>query len=192
MRTLKNLFPVAAAFGCVGLLTAAAPAPVAPAPAAPDHHEEMAKKNLVETAQAAGSFKTLLTAAKEAGLVDALTAEDADLTILAPTDEAFAKLPDGALDGLLKDKEKLKSVLLYHVIKGKTPASEVVKLDGKRVETLNGKKLKVTVKNEIVKVGKAKVVKADVMASNGVIHVIDTVLMPPKGMKKGAKKKTAE
>lgn len=182
MRSFAKLFTVAAAAGCVGLLTAAAPAP-----AALDHHEEAASKNIVETAQAAGSFKTLLTAATEAGLVEALTAKDANLTVFAPTDEAFAKLPEGALEGLLKDKEALKSVLLYHVVKGKVKAEDVVGLDGKKVETLSGKKVNVKVKDGVVMLNKSKVVKTDIMASNGVIHVIDTVLMPPKGMAKDAK-----
>ncbi|NNJ25097.1 fasciclin domain-containing protein [Alienimonas chondri] len=179
MRSLTNVLSTAAAFGCIGLLTAAAPAP-----APLDHHEETATKNIVETAKAAGSFNTLLTAATEAGLVDALTAKDAELTIFAPTDEAFAKLPEGAVEGLLKDKEKLKAVLLYHVVKGKVMAEDVVKLDGKRVETLNGKKVRVTVKDGSVMLNKAKVTATDVKASNGVIHVIDTVLMPPKAMTK--------
>ncbi|QDT14537.1 fasciclin domain-containing protein [Alienimonas californiensis] len=185
MRSFAKLFTVAAAAGCVGLLTAAAPAPVAPV--ALDHHEEGASKNIVETAQAAGSFKTLLTAAKEAGLAEALSAKDANLTVFAPTDEAFAKLPEGALEGLLKDKEALKSVLLYHVVKGKVKAEDVVGLDGQKVETLSGKKVNVKVKDGVVMLNKSKVVKADVMASNGVIHVIDTVLMPPKGKAKDAK-----
>ncbi len=186
MRSLPKTLSALAALGCVGLFAAATPAPVAPAPLG--HHEEMATKNLVETAQAAGNFKTLLAAATEAGLVDALTAKDADLTVFAPTDAAFAKLPEGALDGLLKDKEALKAVLLYHVVKGKVLAADVVKLDGKKVETLGGKKVMVKVKDGVVKLKNATVTATDIKASNGVIHVIDTVLMPPKGMKKAPKK----
>ena len=184
MRSLKTLLTSAVALGCVGLLTAAAPAPVAPVV---DHHEEAATKNLVETAKSAGQFNTLLKAATEAGLADTLAADGADLTVFAPTDEAFAKLPEGALNDLLQDKEALKAVLLYHVVKGKVTSDAVVGLDGKRVDTLSGKKVRVSVKDGTVMLNKAKVVKADVMASNGVIHVIDTVLLPPKGMKKDAK-----
>jgi len=181
MRSLTKMLSAAAAFGCVGLLTAAGPAPEPVAPIAPDHHEE-ASKNIVETAKAAGSFNTLLKAATEAGLAGTLASDDVELTVFAPTDEAFAKLPKGALEGLLKDKEALKAVLLYHVVKGEVMAADVVKLDGKRVGTLNGKKVRVKVTEDgNVMIGKATVVTADVNASNGVIHVIDTVLMPPKG-----------
>ncbi|MFH5804578.1 fasciclin domain-containing protein [Alienimonas sp. DA493] len=171
MRSFAKLFTAAVAAGCVGLLTAAAPAPV-------DHHAA-ADKNLVETAQAAGSFNTLLTAAKEAGLAETLASEDAELTVFAPTDEAFDKLPEGALEDLLKDKEKLKTVLLYHVVKGEVKADTVVTLGGKQVDTLAGKKVKVSVKDGTVMLNKAKVLKTDVTASNGVIHVIDSVLLPP-------------
>lgn len=134
-----------------------------------------ASKNIVETAKAAGQFSTLLTAATEAGLAETLAGEG-PFTVLAPTDEAFAKLPKGALDGLLKDKEKLKRVLLHHVIKGKVPAKAVVELDS--AETLAKTKLPIKVDGSTVMIGNAKVVKTDVMASNGIIHVIDTVLLP--------------
>lgn len=133
------------------------------------------KKNIVETAKAAGQFETLLTAAKAAGLVDTLSGEG-PYTVFAPTDEAFAKLPEGALDKLLKDKEGLKRVLLNHVVKGKVTSKQVVELDS--AETLAEQKLPIKVDGDTVMVGEAKVVKADVMASNGVIHVIDAVLIP--------------
>lgn len=132
-------------------------------------------KNIVETAQSAGQFQTLLTAAKAAGLADTL-AKDGPFTVFAPTDEAFDKLPAGTVEKLLKDKEKLKQILLYHVVKGKVTSKEVVKLDS--AETLAGQKLPIKVEDGTVHVGAAKVVKADVAASNGVIHVIDTVLIP--------------
>ena len=141
-------------------------APVAPAKA--DEH-----KDIVDTAAAAGQFKTLLTAATEAGLVDALKGKG-PLTVFAPTDEAFAKIPEDTLKAVLADKEKLKKILLAHVVSGKAvKAADVVKLNGEKV---NG--FEVKVEGDKVMLGKANVVKADVTASNGVIHVIDTVLIP--------------
>ena len=153
----------------------------APTAFALDHHE----KDIVATAKAAGMFDTLLKAATEAGLAETLMGEG-PYTVFAPTDEAFEKLPKGAVEDLLKpeNKEKLKAVLLYHVVKGKVDAETAMTLDGKKAETVGGKKVKISVKDGSVYVNKAKVIKADVMASNGVIHVIDKVLMPPKGMKK--------
>ena len=134
-----------------------------------------ASKNIVETAQSAGQFTTLLKAAKAAGLAETL-AGDGPYTVFAPTDEAFAKLPKGALEGLLKDKAKLKTVLLYHVVKGKVTAKQVMEMDS--AKTLAGQSVPVEVDGGIVMIGDAKVVKADIMASNGIIHVIDAVLMP--------------
>jgi transforming growth factor-beta-induced protein len=133
--------------------------------------------NIVEVATEAGSFKTLLAAAKAAGLVDALTG-DGPLTVFAPTDEAFAKLPEGTVEELLKpeNKEKLKSILLYHVVKGEAMAKDVT--SRKQWDTLNGQRIDVKTSNNSVSIDKAKVVKADIAASNGVIHVIDTVIMP--------------
>ena len=130
--------------------------------------------DIVDTAVAAGSFKTLVTAVQAAGLVDTLKGTG-PFTVFAPTDEAFAKLPPGTLDALLKDKEKLKAVLTYHVVAGKVTAADVVKI--KSAKTVQGQSLKIDAANG-VKVNSATVVKADVMASNGVIHVIDTVLIP--------------
>ena len=154
-----------------------------------DHHE----KDIVATAQAAGMFNTLLKAATAAGLAETLQGEG-PYTVFAPTDEAFAKVPKKKLDELMKpeNKEHLKALLLHHVVKGKVSAAEAIKMDGKRVDTVGGKKVKLSVMDGSVYVGKAKVVKADVMASNGVIHVIDKVLMPPKeGMATPKKKKPA-
>jgi uncharacterized surface protein with fasciclin (FAS1) repeats len=133
-----------------------------------------AKKDIVDTAVSAGQFETLVTAVQAAGLVDTLKGEG-PFTVFAPTDEAFAKLPEGTVDALLKDKEKLAAVLTYHVVAGKVTSSEVVKL--KSAKTVNGQSLKVDASSG-VKVNNANVVKADVMASNGVIHVIDSVLLP--------------
>jgi uncharacterized surface protein with fasciclin (FAS1) repeats len=125
----------------------------------------------------AGQFNTLAKALQAAGLVDTLKGKG-PFTVFAPTDEAFAKLPAGALDNLLKpeNKEKLKAVLLYHVVSGKVPAAKVMKM--KSAKTVNGQEVTIMANDGKVMVNDATVVKADVMASNGVIHVIDTVLMP--------------
>lgn len=163
-RLISSFF--AAVFLSSGVVSLAQAGSTASAPAPSD---------IVDTAVAAGSFKTLATALQAADLVSVLKGAG-PFTVFAPTDEAFAKLPAGALDGLLKDKEKLKAVLTYHVVAGKVTASEVVKLSS--AKTVNGKDLKISVKGSEVMVNGAKVVKTDVMASNGVIHVIDTVLMP--------------
>jgi uncharacterized surface protein with fasciclin (FAS1) repeats len=137
------------------------------------------KMDIVETAVAAGQFNTLATALQAAGLVDALKDKTGKLTVFAPTDEAFAKLPAGTLEMLLKpeNKEKLKAILLYHVVSGKVAAKDVVKLNGQDVKTLQGGTVKIDTTSG-VKVNASTVVKADVMASNGIIHVIDTVLLP--------------
>jgi len=135
-----------------------------------------AEKDIVDTAVAAGSFKTLVTAVKAAGLVDTLKGPG-PFTVFAPTDAAFAKLPAGALDGLLKDPEKLKAVLLYHVVSGDVMASDVVKMTS--AKTVGGSDVTIAVMGGKVKVNNANVVKTDIKCTNGVIHVIDTVLMPP-------------
>lgn len=135
-------------------------------------------KDIVETAKSAGMFKTLLTAATEAGLVDTLKSKG-PFTVFAPTDEAFAKVDPEALQALLKDKKKLKAVLLYHVVEGKVMAADAVKLSGKSAATVGGPKIDIQAGNTGVMINKAKVIKADVTASNGVIHVIDAVLLPP-------------
>jgi uncharacterized surface protein with fasciclin (FAS1) repeats len=139
---------------------------------------ETAKANIVETAVAAGQFKTLATALEAAGLVDALTGEG-PFTVFAPTDEAFAKLPAGTVESLLKpeNKEKLKAILLYHVVPGNVTAKQVMKLNGRTVKTLEGASIKVSTTHGVT-VNDARVTKTDVQASNGVIHVIDTVLLP--------------
>ena len=134
--------------------------------------------DVVETAVAAGQFKTLAAALEAAELIQALKG-DGPFTVFAPTDEAFAKLPAGTVEALLKpeNKEKLKAILLYHVVPGNVTADQVTKLNGRSVKTLQGSSIKVKTSHG-VQVDDAKVTQADIKASNGVIHVIDTVLMP--------------
>ena len=170
---MKNSFALCtlAVLGLIGFSTA-----VAAEPAKPHSADTHTSANIVETAKSAGQFNTLLKAATAAGLAGTLS-DDGPFTVFAPTDEAFAKLPAGALDNLLQDKAQLKKVLLYHVAKGKVTAKQVTKMEA--VPTLAGSSVAVEVNGDKVMIGTAKVVKADVMASNGVIHVIDTVLMPP-------------
>jgi len=132
-------------------------------------------KNIVQTAVAAGQFKTLTKLVKEAGLAGALQAKG-PYTVFAPTDAAFTKVPKATLAALAKDKAKLRAVLLYHVAKGKLTAAKVVKLLS--IKTLNGQSLKVRVSHGTVTVGGARLIKTDIGASNGVIHVINKVLIP--------------
>ena len=135
--------------------------------------------DIVDTAVATGSFKTLVTAVKAAGLVDTLKGKG-PFTVFAPNDEAFAKLPKGTVEGLLKDVPKLKAVLTYHVVAGKVMAADVVKL--KTAKTVQGQEVKIDAAKWHLhmnpKINDANVVKADVVADNGVIHVIDKVLLP--------------
>src|SRR5208337_2013552 len=135
------------------------------------------KQDIVDTEVSAGSFNTLVAAVKAAGLVDTLKGRG-PFTVFAPTDEAFAKLPAGTVEDLLKpeNKEKLRSILLYHVVPGKVTSKEVVKLTS--AKTAEGQPLTIKVEDGKVMVNNATVVNADVEASNGVIHVIDTVLLP--------------
>ena len=137
-----------------------------------------ADKDVVDTAVAAGQFKTLAAALTAAGLVDTLKGPG-PFTVFAPTDAAFAKLPPGTLDTLLKpeSKAKLTAILTYHVVAGKVMAADVVKL--KEAKTVNGAMVAVKVDGGNVMINNAKVATADIGASNGVIHVIDTVLLPP-------------
>lgn len=134
-------------------------------------------KDIVDTAVAAGSFNTLAKALTAAGLVDTLKGPG-PFTVFAPTDEAFAKLPAGTLDDLLKpeNKAKLAAILTYHVVAGKVTAADVVKLTS--AKTVQGKEVTIKVDYGTVSINNAKVVKADIITSNGVIHVIDTVLLP--------------
>lgn len=136
-----------------------------------------ADKDIVDTAVAAGSFKTLAAAVKAAGLIDTLKGEG-PFTVFAPTDEAFAKLPAGTVESLLlpENKEKLVAILTYHVVAGKVLATDAVQL--KSAKTVNGKDVMIKVADKSVMVDAAKVVATDIEASNGVIHVIDSVLLP--------------
>jgi uncharacterized surface protein with fasciclin (FAS1) repeats len=135
--------------------------------------------NIVETALAAGNFKTLAAALTEAGLVETLKGAG-PFTVFAPTDAAFAKIPKEKLDALMKDKEALKKVLLYHVVNGKVMANDVMSLNGKKAKTVEGSEAAITIKDATVMLDAAKVVKTDIDCSNGVIHAIDSVIMPPK------------
>jgi uncharacterized surface protein with fasciclin (FAS1) repeats len=137
----------------------------------------MAKKDIVDTAVAAGNFKTLAAALKAAGLVDTLKGAG-PFTVFAPTDEAFAKLPAGTVDDLLKPEnhDKLVAILTYHVVPGKVMAKDVVKLH--EAKTVNGKEVKIMTEGGNVMVDNANVVKTNIDCSNGVIHVIDSVILP--------------
>ena len=159
MNFLKSAMATAALLGTMTLSAAAA------------------EKDIVDTALAAGSFKTLAAALKAADLVDTLKSKG-PFTVFAPNDEAFGKLPAGTLDSLLKpeNKAKLRSILLYHVVSGQVMSSHVVKMDS--AQTVNGQNVKISTQGGDVMVNNAKVVKADIAATNGVIHVIDTVLLP--------------
>jgi len=144
-----------------------------------DHHEkdEMAGSDIVDTAVSAGQFETLAAALEAAGLVETLKGEG-PYTVFAPTDEAFAKLPEGTVEMLLQpeNKDQLVSVLTYHVVPGKVVAADVVKLE--TAKTVNGSDVAIEVMDGNVKVDDATVTATDIEASNGVIHVIDTVILP--------------
>jgi uncharacterized surface protein with fasciclin (FAS1) repeats len=132
--------------------------------------------DIVDTAVAAGAFGTLVTAVKAAGLVETLKGPG-PFTVFAPTDDAFKKLPAGTLEAVLADKAKLTAILTYHVVAGKVMAADVVGMHGKTAKTVQGGTLAIDTAHG-VKVGAATVTKTDIVCSNGVIHVIDTVLLP--------------
>lgn len=138
------------------------------------------EKDIVATATGAGDFKTLTAALKAADLVSTLQGKG-PFTVFAPTDAAFAKLPAGTLENLLKpeNKQQLVDILTYHVVPGQVMAADVVKLD--EAKTVNGKTVDIEVEGSAVKVNDANVTSTDIAASNGVIHVIDQVILPPKG-----------
>ena len=142
--------------------------------AGPGTPSSRAKADIVDTAVSTGSFKTLAAALQAAGLVETLKGTG-PFTVFAPTDAAFAKLPAGTVEALLKDIPKLKAILTYHVVAGKVEAKDVVKLA--KATTVNGQDVSIGTL-EGVTINNSKVTKADVQASNGVIHVIDTVLIP--------------
>ncbi len=161
----KSLITRAIRFGLAAALVSLVTSPaVAQAP-----------KDIVEVAVAAGSFKTLVAAVQAAGLVDVLK-RPGPLTVLAPTDEAFAKIPKADLDALMKDKARLAAVLQYHVLTGSVTAGDLKMM--KDFGTAHGGRIQIAVSGATLKINNATVVKADVPASNGIIHVIDTVLMP--------------
>jgi len=169
MKSFKTIAILAAvAFGLSGPQTAGADC-------GSKHEQASAKatKAIYPMAKEAG-FKTLSTAIAAAGLEEVLTKEG-PFTVFAPTDEAFAKLPEGTVESLLNDKEALKQVLMYHVVAGEVMAADVVKLD--KAKMLNGQYVKINAKDG-VKVNDANVIKTDIKAENGIIHVIDTVLIP--------------
>ncbi len=152
-------------------LAVAAIATLIPVSALADSHMG---KDIVDTAVSAGSFTTLVTAVQKAGLVETLKGEG-PFTVFAPNDQAFAKIPSDQLNALLADKEKLTAVLLYHVVPGKVMAADVAGLTS--AKTVQGQEIRID-NSDGVKVNDAKVIQTDIVASNGVIHVIDTVLMP--------------
>lgn len=139
--------------------------------------DDASKKDIVDTAVGAGGFKTLVAAVKEAELVETLKGEG-PFTVFAPTDEAFSKIPKEKLEALLKDKKALAAVLTYHVVSGKVMAADVVKLDS--AKTVQGKSITIVTKDGKVTINGANVVKTDIVCKNGVIHVIDAVILPPE------------
>lgn len=159
-------------------IAAAAAILLAPAVAsAQGASKEKKSGDIVSVAAGAGQFKTLIAAVKAAGLVETLQGEG-PFTVFAPTDEAFAKLPKGTLDALLADKAKLAAILTYHVVPGKVMAADIVKMGGATPTTVNGDEVDITLRGGKVYVDAARVATADIQASNGVIHVIDAVILP--------------
>ena len=170
MKTLSSLLPALLLALFLGACTS-------PNSSGDGSGGEDAKADIVDTAVEAGDFETLVAAVKAAELVDTLKGEG-PFTVFAPTDAAFAELPEGTLDDLLKpeNKDKLASILTYHVVPGKVTASDVVELT--EAETVQGQKVKIEVKDGTVYVDGAKVTTTDIECSNGVIHVIDKVIRP--------------
>lgn len=141
-----------------------------------------ATQDIVGIASGDKNFSTLVTALSAAGLVKTLQGKG-PFTVFAPTNAAFAKIPKATLDALLKDKAGLTKVLTYHVVAGKVMGADAMKMNGKMAKSVEGSDLNISVMGKVLEINNAKVTKADIIASNGVIHVIDTVLMPPKAMK---------
>ena len=137
--------------------------------------QQQPAKDVIDTAMDAGTFKTLVKAAQESGMVETLKGRG-PFTVFAPTDEAFAKLPAGTLDALMQDKQKLSTLLASHVVSGRLLAADVTKMQS--AKTVNGLEVTFTVKDGAPMVNNAKIIKADVLASNGVIHAIDAVFLP--------------
>ena len=172
MTSRTRLLPALGAVAAAAAITAA--------PAMAQHSSMPAKptQNIVQIAASNPQFSTLVSLVKEAGLVKTLSGKG-PFTVLAPTNAAFKKVPAATLAALKADPDKLRAVLTYHVIPGKVPASKVVTLNGKSVKTVEGSTVKITVRGKAVKVNNATVTKTDIMATNGVIHVIIGVLIPP-------------
>ena len=160
----------------IALTTLAALALAVPAASAAPAESAASKKTIAALAAGTPQLSTLLTLVKQAGLADELSGKT-QLTVFAPTNAAFAKVPKKTLDALVKDPAALKRVLLYHVVAGKVTAAKVVKL--RSAKTLAGPAVKIRVTGKTVRINNAKVAKADVLASNGVVHVVDRVLIPP-------------
>ena len=173
----KLMFPILALVAAVPLVAVACgdDDEEEPTPTPTEAAAETPTADIVDTAVAAGSFTTLATALEAADLIDTLKGPG-PFTVFAPTDEAFAKLPAGTVEGLLEDPEALRAILLYHVVQGEVPAADVVNLT--EATTVNGATVDIMVEGSTVKVNDATVTTADVFASNGVIHIIDTVLIP--------------
>ncbi len=180
---MKKLTTLTAAVAIAALVGTGASADDCSSPAAHGTKEKVQQAsavskpdvNIVQTAVNAEQFTTLIAAVKAAGLVEVLSGEG-PFTVFAPTDDAFAALPEGTVEALLKDKEKLTAILTYHVVAGSVMAQDVVQLD--KAETLQGQNVSIKTKDGTVMIDGARVVKADIAASNGVIHVIDKVIMP--------------
>ena len=172
MSRITTALAVAGSFALTGAAYAGCGA-CAPASAKAHTHD------IVDTAVEAGSFKTLVAAVKAAGLAEVLKGEG-PFTVFAPTDEAFAKLPKGTVENLLKpeNKDQLTQILTYHVVPGKVNSAQVVKMDS--AKTVQGQRVDIAVKNGKVEIDNAKIVKVDIEASNGIIHIIDTVILPEK------------
>jgi uncharacterized surface protein with fasciclin (FAS1) repeats len=169
---MKTRYGIAALAAVLATSVAAVGATATPAQQAPN-------RNIVQTASAAGQFDTLVALSKRAGLAGALSGSG-KLTVFAPTDKAFAKVPKATLAKLQRNRAQLRAVLLYHVVKGDVKAAQVVKL--RRARTLNGASVRIGVKGSRVYLNRTtRVVKTDIAATNGTIHVIDGVLIPPAG-----------
>ena len=173
----KKRIAIALLVGALGVSTSVVPATAATKKKATSKAPKV--KDIVDTAVGAGSFKTLAAALTAADLVSTLKGAG-PFTVFAPTDAAFAKIPKADLDAILADKKKLTEILTYHVIAGLVPAATVLTLDGKSAKTVNGAEVKIGVSGGKVTLnGNVNVTAVDVKASNGIIHVIDTVLLPP-------------
>jgi uncharacterized surface protein with fasciclin (FAS1) repeats len=166
--SMKGVLFVAVVFGMSALVSVA--------PSGPAHAGDKPGKDIVDTAVGAGQFKTLVAAVQAAELVETLKGKG-PFTVFAPTDEAFAKIPKEKLEALLKDKKALTAVLTYHVVPGKIMAADVVKLDS--AKTVQGKSINIASQDGKVTVNGAYVLKTDIVCANGVIHVIDAVILPP-------------